>query len=565
MRNWLRRSRTAPVESFLVQAHNRVQQKQATRAQTLVRHLLSRFQADDTGEDEQTVRRTLFLCAAAAIPPVFIAVMLYPAYHPIAMPPAYRPYWSQVGDEYLYVLYSFAVMGVTSILQWESIFPDLLDVFVLAVLPLPPGLLLRSRGLALAILFGVALLCVAAPGTLLLPFVVEGPQVVRHLAAHALSAGAAGACSCTSLIALQSVLEIGFGVRLAKRFTPFLQAGALLALFVTLGYTPTLLNDLQQGSIFSSAAAGWLPPVWFLGMYEQIRGGAPDGQAWQALAKHAWLATAASLLAAAISYPIAYQRRTLFLIESGNAAVGGLRSPAWFTRLLHRTLVRTPQARATFHLIAQSVFRVSKLRTILTIYAGIGFALVLGTSIHQPTRAVAILACAVVVGGSAVIRRSFMPRSAWLFRIMPASESDPHVRGSTRVLALWATLAACGVLVVLLTGHGHGTTLPGVITAVTVALMLPAILAPTLLLGFRDFPFTEERETTPEHFVLSLLRHLIVFPAGVIALGWIAGKAERSTAGLLLWLAGAFLIAAAFHQMNRPGGVFGPSSSASDV
>ena len=209
MSKWFHPSAGAKVESFLVQASYPVAHLHQTRGQTLVRHLLSRFQADSSAEEEQTGSRTLFACAAAGLPPVFASVMLYPAYHPITIVPTYRPYWGQVGDEYLFVLYAFVAMGVAAIVLWESIFPDLLDVFALGVLPLSSHMLLRARWKAVAFVFGLVLLCVVAPGAVLLPAVAEenflrqlcGPRGQRRrrrpfrLCLAARVAGDAGNCT----------------------------------------------------------------------------------------------------------------------------------------------------------------------------------------------------------------------------------------------------------------------------------------------------------------------------------------------------------------------------------
>ena len=181
----------------------------------------------------------------------FAAVMLYPAYHPIAMPPAYRPYWSQIGDEYLYVLYAFVTMAVTAVVMWESIFPDLLDVFALGVLPLSPKLLFRSRWKAVAFFIGTVLLCVSAPGALLLPAVAENTNYFRHFAAHGIATCTGGLSACASLFTLQLFIEITFGTRRAKRISPAVQAGALLTLCLLLGSTPHLLDGLQGGAIDS--------------------------------------------------------------------------------------------------------------------------------------------------------------------------------------------------------------------------------------------------------------------------------------------------------------------------
>ncbi len=187
--------------------------------------------------------------------------MLYPAYHPITIVPTFRPYWSRIGDEYLYLFYAFLAMGIAAIVLWESVFPDLLDVFVLGVSPLSPQLLLRARLKAIVSIFGLVLLCVAAPGSVLLPAVAES-DFFRQLVAHAVGAGTAGLSACASFIAIQSTLELLLGTRRAKRFMPALQAVGLLTLLFLLGETPRMLTDLQRGvPDHEVQPPGWQQPM----------------------------------------------------------------------------------------------------------------------------------------------------------------------------------------------------------------------------------------------------------------------------------------------------------------
>ena len=57
-------------------------------------------------------------------------------YHGFPPYPLHRPFWAQVGDHYFYVMYSFVVMGAATVFEWDLLFPDLVDVFVLSVQPI---------------------------------------------------------------------------------------------------------------------------------------------------------------------------------------------------------------------------------------------------------------------------------------------------------------------------------------------------------------------------------------------------------------------------------------------
>ena len=82
-------------------------------------------------------------------PALLVALFLFPAYHGFPPYPLHRPFWSQAADHYFYVMYSFIVMGAATVYEWDLLFPDLLDIFVLSPLPIARRRLFFARVLAL--------------------------------------------------------------------------------------------------------------------------------------------------------------------------------------------------------------------------------------------------------------------------------------------------------------------------------------------------------------------------------------------------------------------------------
>jgi hypothetical protein len=173
--------------------------------EVLVRHLLDRLLASESlGAGEETATRVLQMAYAVALPGVVGALFLFPLYHSPFLGP--RLFWAQATDHFFYLTYGFVVMGLVTVLLWDLLFPDLLDVFILISLPIAAKKLLFARVTALAIFLGVALIGTNGLGVLFLPAVADLHGMwIRHVVAHAVSVGLCGLFAIAALIAMQGL------------------------------------------------------------------------------------------------------------------------------------------------------------------------------------------------------------------------------------------------------------------------------------------------------------------------------------------------------------------------
>ena len=125
-----------PVESLSVQAEAVTLQRRQNQFGVLVAHLLHRFFHNELLASDDETKRVMVIAYAAALPGLLVAMFLFPAYHGFPPHPLHRPFWSQASDHYFYAMYSFLVMGAATVYEWDLLFPDLLDIFVLSVLPI---------------------------------------------------------------------------------------------------------------------------------------------------------------------------------------------------------------------------------------------------------------------------------------------------------------------------------------------------------------------------------------------------------------------------------------------
>ena len=114
------------------------------RFRLLIHHFLERFLNNEmiSSDGEGSARLLLAICVIG-LPNFVVALYLWALYHPLIQKWG-RPYWSQVGDHFLFVASSLVAMGIVTVFEWDLFFPDLLDLYVLSSLPI------RRRKLFLA-------------------------------------------------------------------------------------------------------------------------------------------------------------------------------------------------------------------------------------------------------------------------------------------------------------------------------------------------------------------------------------------------------------------------------
>ena len=219
------RSDIAAVQSLNVQAAlGPVRQPERTQFSLLVRHFLERFFNHETASatgDGKT--RLVQIACAAGLPPLMVAVYLWPVYHPLLGWPPHStvvgppPYWAQANHHFFFVMYSFVAMGLIAVFEWDLFFPDLLDVFVLGTLPIPTLRGVRARLSAICVLIAGSLVTANLLALLVLPLCVP----VLIFGAGAVDAARAGLCIEANLSLL------GAGLLLAIVAAPFAAAAAV--------------------------------------------------------------------------------------------------------------------------------------------------------------------------------------------------------------------------------------------------------------------------------------------------------------------------------------------------
>jgi hypothetical protein len=393
--------------------------------------------------------------------------------------------------------------------------------------------LLQARLFALTIFLALALVGTNFLGALFFPAVADLHGMWwRHMAAHTCAVALAGTFAAALFVALQGGLLCLLGRRIYEWISPLVQAISMVALLTILFLTPLLSSHLKALLSSGSIAVRLFPPFWFLGVYEFLLRGFAALPAYLALAKVALIATAGVLALAVLTYPLAYARRVGQLVEGTISSHKRSVVAGMCRRLLHTTVLRSPQRRAIYHYIGQTIFRIPRLRLYLTIYAGVGLALAISGILLLDIRGghvgfhvsewgirsvTPILAFLIVIGMRTAMDAPVGLQGSWIFLVVHGRPLPEHLRA----VFLWVSLGVSAVVVasvglLLFFAPPALRGLLPIATQLVMAVGLTILLAKTFLLRIREIPFTATRVPSTTDLPISFVRYAVIFPAFVL-------------------------------------------------
>ncbi len=513
------------VMSLNVQAGMRQEMRRQSQFEVMVRHLFDRMLNNESFGEDAAARMTE-LAGAIAIPGLLVALFLFPAYHlplPLHLP---RTLMQQACDHLFFCTYSFVILGLAMVFQWDSLFPDLLDVYVLTSLPIERRRMLWGRLTALAIFLGLVQVETSTLGTIFLPAVADLKLgFFHHVFAHAMAVSISGAFAAAFFLAMQGVLGCLPFPALAARVASVAKIVSVIVLLMILFLFPLAAHSIEA-MLAPPFFARYLPPFWFLGVYEVLLDGAGAAPVFHRLAHTAVWTTGALAVVGVVLYPLAYRLRVRRLVE-GSASGRRMR---WtlLDGLTHRLMARTPNARAVFHFTAQTLARLPRLHLYLAMYAGVGLALILSglltfrtvggwMQVVVPVDGVRLVfplvAFWTVMGLRTALMSPLLLKGSWLFRVI---DGWPREEGMRAARALVFTIAT--ILIVLSAVVLHFVEPVAMRTASTTAVELllgvglSLILTDLAFLTMRTIPFTTARIKTVHQMPMALVLYLVVFP-----------------------------------------------------
>lgn len=541
---WNRLFASGPaVLSFQAEADRSAAAVPRTQLRLLMAHLLQRFLHHELLASENEASRVLQIAYAAALPTLLVSLFLFMPYHAVPPAPHPRPYWSQVSDHYFFVMYSFVLMGLATVYEWDLLFPDLLDVYVLSVLPIPGRILFTARVLAVCVFLAVVLVGTSSLGIVFFPLVAALPAPGRHCVAHAVAVLLSGSFGAGSFLALQGVLLNVLGERWFRRMGPLLQGLSLLLLLAVLLLTPTVNRDIHALLTSSSAAVRWFPPFWFLGIYQRLLDGPTVPSLFASFAAKGVRACLAAALCVALTYPLAYRRRVRQLIEGEASAKPTSNARVWHA-VLHKSLLRRPANRATFHLASQTVLRMQRHRLMLALYGGLTLALALSVSLvfrvqggqlrpvllERGLRAAVPLS--VLLTATALRAAVWAPvdrRGAWLHRSILGRPRPVHLDGTKRWVCFWAAAVGLGMTTLVTVAAPRALGMPRtLVDQCVLSIGLALVVTDLYLYRKQSLPFTDLRVESITDLPLTLGRNFVLLPALIAVIVKLEPGIERS-------------------------------------
>jgi hypothetical protein len=501
----------------------------------LIVHFFRRFFDNDTlqveGDTLTTVVRAISVVATPGLIIAFFLQNQYPG----------RPLWGAIEDQYFFVLFSFVVMGAVSIFEWEMLFPDRLDFVILSPLSLKPIQMLAAKAVALTGFLALFLAAGNLFGTLLLPAVSKG-DFFRQVYAHGIAVLLAGIFAALFFLALGGALLCVLGAARFRVASPIMQMLSITGLVLLMLQYATYGDSMHALLSQPPGMARWMPPIWFLGIYEQLlRGDAAPAFARE-MARYALRGTVIVGGVAVLAYPLAWIRMRKMAFEGAPRRRG--QPSRWLGRLIH-TIIRRPEQRAAFHFIGQTIARNNRYQVYLAMYCGTGLALAVACAVTfhvhdgslQPMLSnkglhamMPLLLFWVIAGLRTAFAFPLNLSAGWVFRITGVNIAE-CAAAARRWVLLCAMSVMCGILAAL---RVTGWDVRHLLVQAVCGLCLCIVLTDGFFFFQQSMPFNQARMPGATSLPLMLTLYVGVFPPFIFGVIYMETRMEKDMGKLLL-------------------------------
>ncbi|MFZ0819927.1 MAG: hypothetical protein WAM91_07645 [Candidatus Acidiferrales bacterium] len=497
----------------------------------LVLHFFRRFFTGDALSAEGDLRLGIgALLALLTLPGVFLPLFLLQKYSSFLrwlMGIRHFDYNSaSIPDKYTLLTFTMVITGIVAVIKWDAIFPDRLDYSNLAPLPAGARRIFLAKFIALLLFVSLFAMALNAGSTILFPLVVMGNERsgglwLRFVLAHVAATIAGSFFMFFFFAALMGLLMMFLPYRRFRQVSTGVQFVLVIALVMLLLFTPEIGAIVKVSSPGTASLLGWVPTVWFLGLYQQVFGRADA-------AFHALAARAVEGLTAAIGMSVflflfsyrRYFRRIPEMMETQSSGPGRIRRFA--SQTFARFALRGEFERACFFFAVKTLFRSQRHRLMMAGFTGLGLAIAVqdfasdwgGTARvgnHLPSAMLLSAPLAISFFLLSGLRFTFnVPtelRANWVFRMIPEEGGD-EARRVARVMMLMfllpivvATLAVYSAFWGAQIGIAH--------TAIVLAASL--VLVRMLLVGYRKIPFACSYATGRQNVGVALALYFLLF------------------------------------------------------
>jgi len=285
-----------------------------------------------------------------------------------------------------------------------------------------------------------------------------------------------------------------------------------------------------------------MPPLWFLGLYEQILHGDAAPAFARELSRFAIRGTAIAAAVTLLTYPLAWARMRRMAIEGISS--GRRRPSRWLAGLVH-SIVRRPGERAVFHFIGQTIARNNRYQIYLAMYGGTGLALAIACAVSFPVdggsvhlalsnkglhAVMPLLLFWVIAGLRTAFAFPLNLSARWVFRITGVNLGECTAAAHRWVL-LFATAVMASIVAAL---HFAGWDARQLLVQAVCGLCLCLLLTDGFFFFLQSVPFNQPRMPGRTSFPLMLTLYIGVLTPFIFGVIYTEMQMERNLGKLLL-------------------------------
>jgi hypothetical protein len=404
--------------------------------------------------------------------------------------------------EHLLIATTMVVVGLFSVLCWDSIFPDRRDVLVLAPLPVRNWTLFRAKISALIAALSLLVVSLNIFSGLVWPFFFPATNgggfsgAVRSLAAYWSTITLATVFMFCFVLGVQGIASQLLPRQRFLRLSAPLQMATFLLFLAVYLLEPSLEAPQALVAPENQQLLAWLPSYWFFGLFQQLNGSMLP--AFVPLARRAWMGIAVTIFGGVASVLMGYFRTMGKIVEEPDIVPGTHRA-GWSPRF--GTQLETSVALFS----VRTLLRSRQHRILLSFYLGTGFAIVLAYVrtplgqqgfLHGPVSGAVDVSfftasmwmiCFAILGIRMVISMPHMLRANWLFRMTEIRGVPAYLSAVRRMLLTLALAPVWLLLAILFLLRWPAWTIAGHLALLGLVGILVVELS---LYGFHKLPFT---------------------------------------------------------------------------
>ena len=409
------------------------------------------FESEITTGVDDLKQSFFWLLAALAMPGIFIPWLMVWEWNMIGMFQGFETLRNASRAEKVFYLgVSMLSSGALTALVWGSLLPDKRDTLILGALPVRARVVVLGKLAALAAYLAIVSAAMHAGGSIFWGSILGANApfgfMLMGIAAHFLVSSAISVTTMLAVAGAQGLLLTIAGPRLYRRLSTVLQIVTVGLMALMLAWLPAMTSATPK-TISGELPQPWilaLPPLWFLGLYEWMLG--TSDPLLLALARRAAIAIAVCVGVTLVTYPLAYRRLMVSVVESGRHERG------WLSRRVQAGMVaiagRDLSSRAAADFFAATIARVERQRFIIAIALGLALAWTLPglrsfTPASGPDPSLLGLPIAsmlfLLVGLRVASTLPADPRAGWLFEVHDISRVQAR-RAVERMLLVLGVL-----------------------------------------------------------------------------------------------------------------------------